>query len=112
VPQADIVELRTKAIPGIFLLLTGQRRGEVAGMLWSELRDLSTENAVWEIPGHRTKNKHTHLVPLQPKVRSVLLTSRSGEGLSPCGKIGSSNSVELDLTQRKTQGNSFNSQKL
>ena len=56
------------------LLLTGQRRGEVAGMLWSELRDLSTENAVWEIPGHRTKNKHSHLVPLQPKVRSLLLS--------------------------------------
>ena len=56
------------------LLLTGQRRGEVAGMLWCELRDLSTENAVWEIPGHRTKNKHSHLVPLQSKVRSLLLS--------------------------------------
>ena len=46
------------------LLLTGQRRGEVAGMLWSELRDLSSGNAVWEIPGQRTKNKYSHIVPL------------------------------------------------
>ena len=56
------------------LLLTGQRRGEVAGMLWCELRDLSTENALWEIPGHRTKNKHGHLVPFQSEVRKLLLS--------------------------------------
>jgi integrase len=56
------------------LLLTGQRRAEVAGMLWCELRDLSNENALWEIPGHRTKNKHSHLVPLQPEVQNLLLS--------------------------------------
>jgi integrase len=39
--------------PGVFgrffavLLLTGQRRGEVAGMRWSELRDLESEEARW-----------------------------------------------------------------
>ena len=33
------------------LLLTGQRRGEVAGMRWDELRDLQTSDALWEIPG-------------------------------------------------------------
>jgi integrase len=32
------------------LLLTGQRRSEVAGMAWSELRDVDGDNAVWEIP--------------------------------------------------------------
>jgi integrase len=56
-----------------FLLLTGQRRGEVAGLLWSELRDLSSENAFWEIPAWRTKNKHGHLVPLLPKAQDLLL---------------------------------------
>ena len=35
------------------LLLTGQRRNEVAGMTWSEL-DL--EKREWQIPGGRTKN--------------------------------------------------------
>ena len=55
------------------LLLTGQRRAEVAGMLWCELRDLPNENALWEIPGHRTKNKHSHLVPLTPEAQNLLL---------------------------------------
>jgi integrase len=55
------------------LILTGQRRAEVAGMLWSELRDLEFDRAYWEIPGHRTKNKHAHLVPLSRSVRDVLL---------------------------------------
>jgi integrase len=55
------------------LLLTGQRRNEVAGMLWSELRDLDSDSALWEIPASRTKNKHGHLVPLSPAIREVLL---------------------------------------
>ena len=54
------------------LLLTGQRRGEVAGMSWNELRDLSGENAVWEIPGNRTKNKRSHIVPLQSDTQQLL----------------------------------------
>ena len=54
------------------LLLTGQRRAEVAGMLWSELRDFPGNNAIWEIPGERTKNKHAHLVPLPPEACRVL----------------------------------------
>ena len=54
------------------LLLTGQRRGEVAGLLWSELQDFDGDCPLWEIPGHRTKNKHAHLVPLSPTVCRVL----------------------------------------
>jgi integrase len=45
------------------LLLTGQRRGEIAAMQWSEI-DLG--NAIWSIPGDRTKNKQRHDVPLAP----------------------------------------------
>ena len=56
------------------LLLTGQRRAEVAGMLWTELRNLETESALWELLGGRTKNKHSHLVPLSPRVRDLLLS--------------------------------------
>lgn len=43
------------------LILTGQRRGEVAGMRWSEL-DLN--NATWTIPAKRAKNASSHIVPL------------------------------------------------
>jgi integrase len=54
------------------LLLTGQRRGEVAGMKWSEIRSLESDAAVWEIPGNRTKNKQTHIVPLVSGVLAML----------------------------------------
>lgn len=51
------------------LMLTGQRREEVAGMAWSELApDLST----WTIPGARTKNHKTHIVPLSEPVRDII----------------------------------------
>ncbi len=43
------------------LLLTAQRRNEVAGMTWAEL-DL--DRGVWTLPGERTKNGRTHLIPL------------------------------------------------
>ena len=43
------------------LILTGQRREEVAGMAWSEI-DL--DKALWSIPASRTKNHRPHDVPL------------------------------------------------
>jgi integrase len=43
------------------LLLTGQRRTEVAGMRWSEI---DFEKREWHIPATRTKNAQPHLVPL------------------------------------------------
>jgi integrase len=49
------------------LLLTGQRRGEVAGMRWSEI---GTEG--WRIPLARAKSKQGHLVPLSSLAREVL----------------------------------------
>jgi integrase len=55
------------------LLLTGQRRNEVAGMRWEEFRGLDTDQAIWEIPGQRTKNRRTHLVPLTPRAAAMIL---------------------------------------
>jgi len=47
------------------LILTGQRRSEVAGMTWSEIsEDLTT----WKLPGERTKNRVAHSVPLSAAV--------------------------------------------
>jgi integrase len=43
------------------LLLTGQRRGEVAGMQWDELE---LDAGAWRLPGSRTKNHQPHVVPL------------------------------------------------
>lgn len=51
------------------LLLTGQRREEVAGMRWSEL-DL--ERAMWSLPKERTKNGLRHDVPLSDAALAIL----------------------------------------
>ena len=51
------------------LILTGQRRGEVAGMMWSEL-DL--EAATWSLPRERVKNNRRHEVPLSHQALAIL----------------------------------------
>ncbi|KAK0359527.1 hypothetical protein LTR94_030957, partial [Friedmanniomyces endolithicus] len=51
------------------LLLTLQRRHEVAGMLRTEL-DL--DQAIWAIPGSRTKNGRTTFVPLSPSAVALI----------------------------------------
>jgi integrase len=51
------------------LILTGQRREEVGGMLWSEL-DLKF--AFWTIGKDRTKNGLAHDVPLAPSAVAIL----------------------------------------
>jgi integrase len=51
------------------LLLTGQRRGEVAGMTWGEISD---DLAIWTLPGERTKNGAAHTVPLSAPARDLL----------------------------------------
>jgi integrase len=58
------------------LLLTAQRRGEVAGMRWSEVN----ADKRWEIPGARTKNKLVHLVPLSDQVLSIIKGVKRIEG--------------------------------
>jgi integrase len=51
------------------LILTGQRRGEVAGMNWREIADDLT---TWTMPGERTKNGVEHLVPLSASAGDLL----------------------------------------
>lgn len=52
-----------------FLLATGQRRQEVTGTLRSEI---STDDAIWEIPSDRTKAGRTHRIPLSPLALSLI----------------------------------------
>jgi integrase len=56
------------------LMLTGQRREEVAGITWAEL---SEDLATWTIPAMRTKNGIAHLVPLSQPARELLHALRS-----------------------------------
>lgn len=51
------------------LMLTGQRRGEVSGMRWSEI-DL--DEAVWTLPASRVKNGRLHIVPLPQMAIDIL----------------------------------------
>jgi integrase len=61
--QRDVVRL---------LMLTGQRRSEVAGMTWGEV-NLAT--GVWTLPAGRTKARRQHSVPL-PILAIELLQAR------------------------------------
>ncbi len=60
---------RSVSIAIKLLLVTLQRRHEVAGMTRAEV-DL--EQAVWTIPGARTKNGRTTLVPLSPSAVALI----------------------------------------
>lgn len=51
------------------LILTGQRRAEVAGMTWAEL-DLDA--GVWRLTGDRTKNARAHEVDLSEQALAVI----------------------------------------
>ena len=75
------------------LILTGQRRDEVAEMCWQEI-DLATRT--WTLPRERSKNNQAHVVPLSSAAiaileslprfsRTELVFVESGEvGLAPC----------------------------
>jgi len=56
---------------GKILLLTGQRREEVAGAQWREF-DLDAAEPMWTIPRSRAKNDTEHFVALSPVVVSIL----------------------------------------
>jgi integrase len=49
------------------MLLTGQRRGEVASMKWSQINDEG-----WSLPAAKAKTAAGHLVPLSSLAREVL----------------------------------------
>lgn len=86
----DELEIIWKASDGLglafgsvikLLMLTGQRRAEVAGMAWGEL-DL--EAATWRIPKERTKNGKAHEIDLSSQaLKLVKAMPRSGPNVFP-----------------------------
>jgi integrase len=59
------------------LLVTGQRKSEVAYARW---REVDTGNAVWTIPPERFKSNATHMVPLSPMALAIInALPRSGD---------------------------------
>jgi integrase len=53
------------------LLITGQRREEVAGATWNEF-DLAAKEPLWIIPKERAKNNKEHAVALTPSAVAIL----------------------------------------
>ncbi|MBM3585995.1 MAG: DUF4102 domain-containing protein [Alphaproteobacteria bacterium] len=69
-PFADFVRV---------LLLTAQRRNEVAGMSWSEL-DSPSNPTTWTLPGARAKNGQPHVVPLSRAAAAIIARQPRIEG--------------------------------
>jgi integrase len=67
------------------LILTAQRRDEVAGMRWSEIDE---SRALWTIPGERAKNRRAHEVPLSASALDIL---RAIPRLGGCDLVFSTN---------------------
>jgi integrase len=78
-------------------LLTAARASEIAGARKTEFQDLDKpKHAAWFIPGERTKNKRSHLIPLTPlaveTIKSAMeLTSATDDFVFPMrrGRKGS-----------------------
>jgi integrase len=51
------------------LILTGQRREEVAGMTWDEI---SPDGTTWTLPAARTKNGTVHIVPFARQAQAIV----------------------------------------
>jgi integrase len=60
------------------LILTGQRRDEVAGMAWSEL---NLEERTWHLPRGRVKNDNGHDVPLSEPTLELISQVRKVAGV-------------------------------
>lgn len=70
------------------LLITGQRRNEVAGMDW---RELSRPKSQWLIPSERTKNGTENLLPLSAAALAELDALAGGEAWPKRGLVLTTN---------------------
>jgi integrase len=80
-------------------LLTAQRVGEVAGMTRSEL-DL--KQRLWSLPGARTKNGHSHVVPLTDDAIQIIRESDGGKFVFP-SSAGSLPATAVAKTIKRAQ---------
>lgn len=66
------------------LLLTAQRRDEIAGMTWAEV---DVDKGVWTIPRHRAKNDREHEVQLSEAAVAVLLSLKALRNVDRIGLV-------------------------
>lgn len=65
----------------LLLLATAQRRGELAGMRWSQI---DHDAAIWEIPASIAKNGKPNTVPLSPLAQVSVVFERRGNAAPVC----------------------------
>jgi integrase len=58
------------------MLITGQRKSEVAGLHRDEI---DFDKGIWTLPGARSKNRREHLIALSPLARQMLAEINSSE---------------------------------
>lgn len=80
--DAELVAIWNAATPDSFygrivrmLMLTGQRRDEIGGLWWAEIK---REQKLIELPSERTKNKRPHIVPLSDMALELLPPKGTG----------------------------------
>lgn len=77
------------------LILTGARRGEVAGMRWDEISDL--DHGIWSLPSERTKNRQPHTIYLGSLGIELLRALQPLTGGSPyVFDTGNNNHIHTD----------------
>lgn len=67
------------------LILTGQRREEVAAMVWDEI---ASDLMAWTLPASRAKNGATHVVPLSAQAQDILRKAPRLANDDKCGDDG------------------------
>ncbi len=71
------------------LLLTAQRRGELAMARWADLSGLDSDQPVWALPRETTKSDRAHTVPLSPQAARIFANlPRTGEYIFSTGRRG------------------------
>jgi integrase len=87
---------------GLFvLLMSGQRRGEIASMDWADL-DLS--RSLWSQPAIKNKAKRPHVIPLSARVTALLQARWERDGKPKVGLVlrpmRGGSSIYADLGER------------
>jgi integrase len=81
------------------LVLTGQRRNEVAGMAW---REIDLETKTWTLPAVRAKNGVEHQIPLSDLAVEILKTLPRIDGSDFVLTISGQNSIRgFSLIKRR-----------
>ena len=84
------------------LLLTAQRRGELAQLNWTDLDGLDGDSPTWTLPRTTTKADRTHAVPLSPQAAAIINSlPRTGEYVFSTGRRGDKPIAGFSVVKRQ-----------